>query len=196
MLVAATVYALLPTTVLMGKHIDKLPYDAPTGTRTLPVLVGERPAKALTQAMMVAYYVGVVALVVAAGAAVAGAADACSRCRRLVKTLRAFSQPKPTERTAGQPGLATVVGAARVPAHPSRRRPAHPWPARLGDLARRPLRTDPAVNPTRDRQTVPCGPLVVDGMRRCVSDNRCFVDGRAWVMVEGDRRHQSLRDLL
>ena len=41
-LAAATVYALLPTTVLMGKHIDKLPYDAPAGTRTFPVLVGER----------------------------------------------------------------------------------------------------------------------------------------------------------
>ena len=28
---AATVYALLPTSVLMGKHIDKLPYDARAG---------------------------------------------------------------------------------------------------------------------------------------------------------------------
>src|SRR4029450_12213121 len=57
---AATVDAVLPVTVLMGKHIDKLPYDAPSGTRTLPVLLGEGRAKALTQAMMVAYYAGVV----------------------------------------------------------------------------------------------------------------------------------------
>src|SRR5690606_40745121 len=62
-LATATVYALLPTTVLMGKHVDKLPYDAPAGTRTLPVLLGEARAKQLTQAMMVAYYVGVVVLV-------------------------------------------------------------------------------------------------------------------------------------
>ena len=61
---AASVYALLPTSVLMGKHIDKLPYDAPAGTRTLPVLLGEGRAKALTQGMMVAYYVGVVVCVV------------------------------------------------------------------------------------------------------------------------------------
>jgi len=61
--VAAT-YALLPTTVLMGKHIDKLPYDAPAGTRTLPVLLGEGRAKAVTLGMMVAYYVDVVVLVV------------------------------------------------------------------------------------------------------------------------------------
>ena len=60
---AATVYALLPTTVLMGKHIDKLPYDAPTGTRTFPVLIGEPAAKAVTLGMMVAFYVGVVVLV-------------------------------------------------------------------------------------------------------------------------------------
>ena len=44
-LAIATVYAVLPTSVLMGKHIDKLPYDAPTGTKTLPVLVGERTAR-------------------------------------------------------------------------------------------------------------------------------------------------------
>ena len=75
-LAAATVYALLPTTVLLGKHIDKLPYDGPGGTRTFPVVIGEGPAKALTQAMMVAYYVGVVVLVVTARAAVAGAAHA------------------------------------------------------------------------------------------------------------------------
>ena len=60
---AATVYALLPTTVLMGKHIDKLPYDAPAGTRTFPVVVGERPAKVVTQAMAVSYYLGLIALV-------------------------------------------------------------------------------------------------------------------------------------
>jgi 1,4-dihydroxy-2-naphthoate octaprenyltransferase len=60
----ATAYALLPTSVLMGKHIDKLPYDAPLGTRTLPVLLGERSAKVVTCAMMIAYYVAIVALVV------------------------------------------------------------------------------------------------------------------------------------
>ncbi|MFC7760645.1 UbiA family prenyltransferase [Catellatospora bangladeshensis] len=57
-LAAATVYALLPTTVLMAKHIDKLPYDGPAGTRTLPVLLGEHAAKRLTQAMMIAFYAG------------------------------------------------------------------------------------------------------------------------------------------
>jgi len=37
-LVASVPYGLLCTTVLMGKHVDKIPYDAPSGTNTLPVL--------------------------------------------------------------------------------------------------------------------------------------------------------------
>src|SRR5207247_6025294 len=40
-LLASLPYALLCTTELMGKHIDKIPWDAPDGTRTLPVIMGE-----------------------------------------------------------------------------------------------------------------------------------------------------------
>src|SRR3954452_1747653 len=47
-LVASIPYGLLCTTVLMGKHVDKIPYDAPAGTRTLPVLLGEHRARRLT----------------------------------------------------------------------------------------------------------------------------------------------------
>ena len=95
-IVAAFVYALLPTTVLMGKHIDKLPYDAPAGTRTLPVVLGEGRAKALTQVMMVAFYVGVVVLV-AVRALPWPALLVVLSVPLLVKTLQAFNQPKPTE---------------------------------------------------------------------------------------------------
>ena len=38
---ASLPYALLCTTVLMGKHIDKIPWDGPDGTHTLPVILGE-----------------------------------------------------------------------------------------------------------------------------------------------------------
>ncbi len=94
--VAATVYALLPTTVLMGKHIDKLPYDQPTGTKTFPVLLGEGRAKAVTQAMAIAYYVGVVALVVV-GALPWPALLTLAALPRLVGMLRRFAEPKPSE---------------------------------------------------------------------------------------------------
>jgi 1,4-dihydroxy-2-naphthoate octaprenyltransferase len=99
---AATIYALLPTTVLMGKHIDKLPYDAPAGTRTFPVIIGERAALRLTQAMMVAYYVGVIALVIA-GALPWPALLSLLAVPLLVKTLVAFARPKPTEAPPDNP---------------------------------------------------------------------------------------------
>ena len=53
---ASLPYALLCTAVLMGKHIDKIPWDEPDGTRTLPVIIGERRARGLTRAMMAAFY--------------------------------------------------------------------------------------------------------------------------------------------
>ena len=43
--VASLPYALLCTAVFMGKHIDKIPWDAPDGTHTLPVLLGEATAR-------------------------------------------------------------------------------------------------------------------------------------------------------
>ena len=55
--VASVPYGLLCTTVLMGKHIDKIPYDEPTGTRTLPVLLGEPRARAFTQGLLISFYV-------------------------------------------------------------------------------------------------------------------------------------------
>ena len=80
----------------MGKHIDKLPYDGPAGTRTLPVLLGEGRAKAVTQGMMIAFYVGIVALV-AVRALPWPALLIVLAVPLLVRTLRAFNQPRPTE---------------------------------------------------------------------------------------------------
>ena len=62
--VASVPYGLLCTTVLMGKHIDKIPYDAPTGTRTIPVLLGEARARTTTVALLVAFYLTTVLAVV------------------------------------------------------------------------------------------------------------------------------------
>jgi 1,4-dihydroxy-2-naphthoate octaprenyltransferase len=100
--VAALVYALLPTTVLMGKHIDKLPYDAPAATRTLPVLLGSRRAKAVTVGMMVVFYVGVVALVVV-GALPWPSLLALGGLPTLIWVARRYASPRPTERPADNP---------------------------------------------------------------------------------------------
>jgi 1,4-dihydroxy-2-naphthoate octaprenyltransferase len=61
--VASIPYGLLCTTVLMGKHIDKIPYDEPTGTRTIPVILGEHRARVATIGLVFGFYVVVVAAV-------------------------------------------------------------------------------------------------------------------------------------
>ena len=62
-LLASIPYALLVTTVLFGKHIDKAPWDEPAGVHTLPVILGDVTARRGTAGLMVAFYLSVVALV-------------------------------------------------------------------------------------------------------------------------------------
>jgi 1,4-dihydroxy-2-naphthoate octaprenyltransferase len=49
-------YAILVTTVLFGKHIDKISADTLKGIRTLPVILGETRARWVAQALMIAFY--------------------------------------------------------------------------------------------------------------------------------------------
>ena len=61
---ASLPYALLVTTVLLGKHIDKLPWDEAAGVATLPVVMGESRARQTTIALLVSFYLAVGILVV------------------------------------------------------------------------------------------------------------------------------------
>ena len=94
-LVASLPYALLCTSVLMGKHIDKIPWDAQDGTHTLPVLLGEARARRITQAMFVGFYVSVIALVIVRVLPVASVLVLLS-LPVLRRTWKWYSQPKPT----------------------------------------------------------------------------------------------------
>ena len=60
----SVVYALAATTVLFGKHIDKLEEDRSRKIRTLPVLLGERMSRAVAIGLMTAPYILAVVLVV------------------------------------------------------------------------------------------------------------------------------------
>jgi 1,4-dihydroxy-2-naphthoate polyprenyltransferase len=91
---ASLPYALLCTTVLMGKHIDKIPWDAADGTRTLPVIMGEKAARRLTQGMFVAFFVAIAALVVAQVLPVASLLVVLA-LPVLRRTFEAYSHPKP-----------------------------------------------------------------------------------------------------
>jgi 1,4-dihydroxy-2-naphthoate polyprenyltransferase len=95
-LLASLPYALLCTSVLMGKHIDKIPYDAPLGIRTLPVLLGERRARAATLAMMAGFYLLVV-VCVPAGALPWPALLALGGLYRLVTVWPWLRRPRPDQ---------------------------------------------------------------------------------------------------
>ena len=61
--VASLAYALGPTAVLFGKHIDKIEADRAKGIRTLPVILGERVSRVAVMAMLVGQLAVVVGLV-------------------------------------------------------------------------------------------------------------------------------------
>ena len=99
---ASLPYGLLCTTVLMGKHTDKIPYDAALGIRTLPVIFGERRARAVTLAMMVGFYL-LVAAAVAVGAMPWPALLVAAALPRLIKLWPYFRRPPPDEPPPGFP---------------------------------------------------------------------------------------------
>jgi len=93
--IAASIpYGLLCTAVLMGKHVDKLPWDAAEDIHTLPVILGEARARRVTQGLMVAFY-AIVALDVLIGALPWPALVAFAALPAAVQAWRAIGQPKP-----------------------------------------------------------------------------------------------------
>jgi len=93
-LVASLPYAISVTTVLIGKHIDKLEQDAARDIHTLPVLLGRRAALRLNQALMVAFY-PIVAGLVLAGSVGPGVLLVGAALPRLVRVYRAYAAPRP-----------------------------------------------------------------------------------------------------
>jgi 1,4-dihydroxy-2-naphthoate octaprenyltransferase len=92
--IASLPYAILVTTVLFGKHIDKIEADTRKGVRTMPVLLGEARARRVAQALMVAYYPIIV------GAVLVGWIGpwlllALLGVPKLLATLEVFQAPKP-----------------------------------------------------------------------------------------------------
>jgi 1,4-dihydroxy-2-naphthoate octaprenyltransferase len=91
---ATVPYAITVTTVLIGKHVDKYEQDAARGIHTLPVLLGKRTSLRLNQALMIAFYPVVLALVVGGWLGV-GVLIVAAALPRLRQVLRAYSAPKP-----------------------------------------------------------------------------------------------------
>jgi len=93
-LVASIPYGLLVMAVLMGKHIDKLPWDAPNHVGTLPYLLGEALARRVTQVLLVGFVVVVVGMVVFRELPVPTLLVLLA-VPRLVEVLGHFNKPRP-----------------------------------------------------------------------------------------------------
>jgi 1,4-dihydroxy-2-naphthoate octaprenyltransferase len=87
-------YALAVTTVVMGKHLDKLPYDKPRGVRTLAVILGEASTNGLIRGMMVAFYLISLGLVLS-GIVSVWVVLVLLSVPRLLRVWKIYSQPKP-----------------------------------------------------------------------------------------------------
>jgi 1,4-dihydroxy-2-naphthoate octaprenyltransferase len=101
-LVASLPYALLVTTVLMGKHVDKLEADAAKGIRTLPVILGRERALFLTQQLLVSFFVFVLCLVLT-GTLSVWTLLVFLAVPRLFEVLKTLSRPKPEAPPPGYP---------------------------------------------------------------------------------------------
>ncbi len=88
--------------VLMGKHIDKLPWDETAGVRTLPVMLGERRARIVTDALMIGFYAVLVACVLV-DALPWPVLVAFAALPLLVRALKALGRPRPERPPRGFP---------------------------------------------------------------------------------------------
>jgi 1,4-dihydroxy-2-naphthoate octaprenyltransferase len=101
-LLAGAPYALCVTTVIFGKHIDKMELDRGKRINTLPVLIGERAARISIMAMTALAFGVTLALIVMRYFTPAMALVLAS-VPALSKTLPALRRPRPDERPKGFP---------------------------------------------------------------------------------------------
>lgn len=100
--IASLPYAFGVTTVIFGKHIDKLDEDRAKSIRTLPVLIGEKASRWIVVGMIAAQYLAVVYLV-ASGFFSLWMLAALIGIRSLGKVLPVFRAPKPETCPQGYP---------------------------------------------------------------------------------------------
>ncbi len=108
-------YALGTTTVIYGKHIDKLDPDKAKGIHTLPVLIGEKAARVSMQVMIVLMYLLVIGLVIS-GYFSPFMLIVLGALTLVPATWKMLSQPRPSEPPADRKEFWPIwfVGAAFV----------------------------------------------------------------------------------
>jgi len=100
---ASVPYGLGVMSILVGKHIDQLEFDARHGIRTLPVLLGERAARGCNMATIALIYL-CVATLVATGRLTPFAALTVVALPRAWHALKLMSRARPAAPPAGYVG--------------------------------------------------------------------------------------------
>ncbi len=98
--IASIPYAVSVTTVLFGKHIDKIDYDSKLGVKTVPVILGEAMTKKVLESLIIIAYVTVVGLVLTRFLPIWSLVSLLAFPRANV-LFRVLSKPKPTEAPPG-----------------------------------------------------------------------------------------------
>ena len=101
-LVFSLPYSLLVTSVLFGKHIDKIVPDTALGIRTVPVILGEYRARRANQVLMIAFY-PLILLTVLVGWVGPWVLLAVLAIPTLWSVLKVYNQPKPAEKPSWYP---------------------------------------------------------------------------------------------
>jgi 1,4-dihydroxy-2-naphthoate octaprenyltransferase len=94
--VASLAYALGPTAVLFGKHIDKLDADRAKKIHTLPVILGETRSRYTVLGMLVAQY-GVILYLVAVGYFTPAMLVSLAAAPSLRRVFTTYRNPRPSE---------------------------------------------------------------------------------------------------
>jgi len=102
-MLASLPYGLGVMTILMGKHIDQIDFDSSKGIGTLPALIGERAARFINLAALLAIY-GIVAALIGLGRLTPFAAAIVLAAPRAVHAVRIMSEPRPAAPPAGYVG--------------------------------------------------------------------------------------------
>ena len=100
---ASIPYGLGVMSILIGKHIDQMDFDRGKGIRTLPVLLGDRAARALSVATVAAIYAVTAALIVG-GQLTPFAAIIAVAAPRAWHAVKVMSRPRPLRPPEGYVG--------------------------------------------------------------------------------------------
>jgi len=100
---ASIPYGLGVMSILVGKHIDQLDFDRGKGIRTLPVLLGERAARALNVATVALIY-AVTAALIAFGLLTPFAAVIAVAFPRAWRAMKLMGRPRPPKAPEGYVG--------------------------------------------------------------------------------------------